>query len=45
MRLRLAAATCAGIVMIGIVGAPALPVMVGATIAYAWLLWRAATSR
>jgi len=40
MRLRLAAAASAAIVMVGLLGAPALPVMIGATAAYVWLLWK-----
>jgi len=42
MRLRLGAATAAAVVLVGIVGAPVLPVMIGATVAYALLLWRGA---
>ena len=45
MRLRLGAATCAAIVLVGVMGAPVLPVMIGATAAYAWLLWRASSAR
>jgi len=45
MKLRLGAATCTAIVLIGVFGAPALPVMIGATAAYAWLLWRAVATR
>ena len=45
MRLRLGAAGCAAIVLIGIVGAPVLPVMIGASVAYAWLLRRAVSAR
>jgi hypothetical protein len=45
MRLRLGAAVSAAIVLVGVVGAPALPVMIGATLAYAWLLWRAVGAR
>ena len=41
MKLRLGAAACAAIVLVPVMGAPALPVMIGATAAYAWLLWRA----
>ena len=40
MRLRLAAAASAAIVMVGLLGAPVLPVMIGATVAYVLLLWR-----
>lgn len=40
VRLRLAAVTTAMVVLIGLVGAPVVPVMIGATAAYAWLLWR-----
>ncbi len=45
MRLRLGAAAGAAIVLVGVVGAPTLPVMIGATLAYAWLLWRAVGAR
>jgi len=45
VRLRLGAALCAAIVLVVMVGAPAVPVMIGATAAYAWLLWRATASR
>jgi len=40
MRLRLGATVSAAIVLVGVLGAPVVPVMVGATAAYAWLLWR-----
>jgi hypothetical protein len=40
MRLRLAAVAGTAIVLIGILRAPVLPVMIGASLAYAWLLWR-----
>jgi len=43
--MRLAATLSAVIVLIGIAGAPAMPVMLGAAAAYGWLLWRAAASR
>ena len=45
MRVRLAAATGAVIVLIAVLGAPVLPVMIGASGAYAWLIWRAAAAR
>jgi hypothetical protein len=45
MRLRLGAAACAAIVLVCIVGAPVLPVMIGASVAYTWLLWRAIATR
>ena len=45
MRLRLGAAACAAIVLVGIVGAPVLPVMIGAWVAYACLLRRAVSTR
>jgi hypothetical protein len=45
MKLRLGAAACAAIVLVCVMGAPALPVMIGATAAYAWLLWRATSAR
>jgi hypothetical protein len=45
MKLRLGAAAAAAIVLIGLLGAPALPVMLGATAAYAWLLWRSVAGR
>jgi hypothetical protein len=45
MRLRLAAAAAVSIILIGLLGAPALPVMVGAALAYACLLWRSLGAR
>ncbi len=45
MRLRLAAAACASIVMIGVMHAPALPVMIGAAAAYGWLICRSMARR
>ena len=45
MRVRIAAATSAVIILVGLLGAPPLPVMIGASIAYAWMLWRAVASR
>jgi len=45
MRLRLGAAAMVALVLIGVLGAPALPVMIGATVAYAWLLWRSVATR
>jgi len=45
MRLRLGAAVGAAIVLVGVIGAPTLPVMIGATLASAWLLWRAVGAR
>ena len=45
MRLRLGAAACAAIVLVGILGAPVLPVMIGTSVGYAWLLWRAGSTR
>ncbi len=45
MKLRLGAAACAAVVLVGVMGAPVLPVMIGATAAYAWLLWRAIATR
>jgi hypothetical protein len=45
LRIRLAGAACAAIVLVGVVGAPVLPVMIGASVAYMWLLWRAASTR
>jgi hypothetical protein len=45
MRFRVGAAACAGIVLVGIMGAPLLPVMLGASLAYAWLVWKAVSRR
>ncbi len=45
MKLRIGAVVTAVIVLVGIARAPVLPVMIGATIAYAFLLWRAAPTR
>jgi hypothetical protein len=45
MRVRLAAATCAVIVLVFVLGAPVIPVMIGATVAYGWLVWRAVATR
>ena len=45
MRLRLGAAVSAAIVLVGVIGAPTLPVMVGATLAYGGLLWSAVGAR
>src|SRR5207244_10882280 len=45
MKLRLGAAVCAAVLLVAVMGAPALPVMIGATAAYAWLLWRALATR
>jgi hypothetical protein len=40
MRLGITAVTSTAIVLVGMLGAPALPVMIGASLAYGWLLWR-----
>ena len=40
MRLRIAAVVGTAFVLVGMLGAPTLPVMIGASVAYAWLLWR-----
>ena len=45
MRFRLGAGAITAIVLVGLVGAPVLPVMIGATAAYAWLLWKAVATR
>jgi len=45
MRLRIAAATTTAIVLVVILGAPALPVMPGASLSYGWLLWRSRAAR
>jgi len=45
MRLRLGAAACVAIVLVGITGAPVLPVMIGASVAYAWLVLRVLATR
>ncbi len=39
MKLRVGAALAATIVLIGMMGAPTLPVMIGITAGYAWLLF------
>ena len=38
MKIRLAAALSAVIVLVGIVGAPVLPVMIGTALTYGWLV-------
>jgi hypothetical protein len=45
MRLRLGAVAATAIVLIGMLGAPVLPVMIGGTLAYGWLLWRSVAIR
>jgi hypothetical protein len=45
MRTRLAAAASAAIVLVFLIGAPVVPVMLGAALAYGWLLWRAVATR
>ncbi len=45
MRSRLAAVVIASVLLVAYVRAPVLPVMVGATLAYAWLLWRSLAQR
>ena len=45
MRSRLAAVVIASVLLVPYVRAPVLPVMVGATLAYAWLLWRSLAQR
>ncbi len=45
MRTRLAAAVSAAVLLVGMMGAPTLPVMIGAAAAYAWLLWRSVATR
>ena len=45
MRIRMAAALTAVVVMVGLLGAPVMPVMLGATAAYVWLLGRSFASR
>jgi hypothetical protein len=42
MKTRLAAALSAVIVLVGIIGAPVLPVMIGTALTYGWLVWKAA---
>ena len=39
MKVRLGAALAATIVLVGMMGAPTLPVMIGITAGYAWLLF------
>jgi hypothetical protein len=45
MRLRIAAVVTTAVVLVGIMGAPVLPVMIGASLAYGWLLWRSHATR
>jgi len=45
MKSRLAAVVVASVLLVGYVGAPVMPVMVGSTFAYAWLLWRSWAQR
>ncbi len=45
MRLRIGAVVTVVIALVGLVHAPVFPVMIGATVAYALLLWRAAPTR
>jgi hypothetical protein len=40
MRVRIAAALSSVIVLVFILGAPALSVMIGTAVAYGWLVWR-----
>ena len=40
MKLRVAAVASTAILLVVMLGAPALPVMIGASLAYGWLLWR-----
>jgi hypothetical protein len=40
MRVRIAAASSSVIVLVFILGAPALSVMIGTALAYGWLVWR-----
>jgi uncharacterized membrane protein len=45
MRLRFAAATITSILLVAYGHAPVVPVVVGASLAYAWLLWRSLAHR
>ena len=45
MRSRLTAVVVTSVLLVTYVGAPVLPVMLGATLAYAWLLWRSLAQR
>jgi hypothetical protein len=45
MIFRIAAATGISVLLVWLVGAPAVPVAAGAGLACAWLLWRAAAAR
>ena len=45
MRLRMAAAATAAIVLVGLLKAPVIPVMIGLSVAYGWLVWRAVATR
>lgn len=40
MRSRLAAVVVVSVLLVWYVDAPVVPVMMGAALAYAWLLWR-----
>lgn len=40
MKARLAAIASAGVVLVGLMGAPVVPVMVGSALAWAWLRYR-----
>jgi hypothetical protein len=44
-RVRVGAALGAAIMLVGVVGAPVVPVVLGAGLAYGWLLWRAVATR
>lgn len=45
MRVRLAAAASTAIILVGLLGAPVLPVMIGTTIAYVLLIGRSVVAR
>jgi hypothetical protein len=45
MRSRLAAVMVVSVLLVGYVGAPVMPVMVGSVLAYAWLIWRSLARR
>lgn len=45
MRLRMAAAASTAIVLVGLLGAPVLPVMIGTAIAYVLLIGRSVAAR
>jgi hypothetical protein len=45
MRALIAAAVSAAVLLVGFFGAPLVPVLAGAAVAGAWLVWRARAGR